>query len=194
MEEILASIRRIISEDGDEPKPEAESAPPPAPEPEMEEPEPIVELEPEPVYEPEPEPEPFFEPEPEPVFAAPPPPPPPPPPVYMRPMDDDELELTEVVEPVQRRPDPLFDEPVRRLPPLEPGEGLMSKRESEQASAAFLQLKGLLTYGPGGPRTVEELVEDMLRPMLREYLDRELPNLVERMVDQEIARLARGRK
>ena len=134
--------------------------------------------------EPEPEPEPWpSEPEPEPLVAM--------------PSEEDVLELTDVVEeprPQHRYEEPQYEEPTRALPPLEPGEGLMSKRESEQASAAFLQLKGLLTYGPGGPRTVEELVEDMLRPMLREYLDRELPGLVERMVEQEIARLARGRR
>ncbi|RYE53999.1 MAG: DUF2497 domain-containing protein, partial [Rhizobiaceae bacterium] len=33
---------------------------------------------------------------------------------------------------------------------------------------------------------------DMLRPMLKEWLDENLPSVVERMVEKEIARVARG--
>lgn len=42
-----------------------------------------------------------------------------------------------------------------------------------------------------GGKTVEELVREMLRPMLKEWLDRNLPPLVERQVEREIARLTR---
>ena len=44
--------------------------------------------------------------------------------------------------------------------------------------------------GPGG-KTVEELVKETLRPMLKEWLDQNLPQLVERYVEREIARLTR---
>jgi cell pole-organizing protein PopZ len=40
-------------------------------------------------------------------------------------------------------------------------------------------------------KTVEELVKETLRPMLKEWLDRNLPTLVERYVEREIARLTR---
>ncbi len=43
----------------------------------------------------------------------------------------------------------------------------------------------------GGGKTVEDLARELLRPMLREWLDRNLPSLVERMVEREIARLTR---
>ncbi len=43
----------------------------------------------------------------------------------------------------------------------------------------------------GNGKTVEDLVKEMLRPMLKEWLDRNLPPMVERHVEREIARLTR---
>lgn len=42
-----------------------------------------------------------------------------------------------------------------------------------------------------GPRSIEDLVKDVMRPMIREWLDDNLPSLVERMVAREIDRMAR---
>ncbi|KQP51535.1 hypothetical protein ASG40_17045 [Methylobacterium sp. Leaf399] len=42
-------------------------------------------------------------------------------------------------------------------------------------------------------RTLEDLVQDMLRPMLKSWLDDNLPVMVERLVRAEIERVARGR-
>ncbi|MGH6769110.1 MAG: PopZ family protein [Xanthobacteraceae bacterium] len=42
-------------------------------------------------------------------------------------------------------------------------------------------------------RTLEDLVREMLRPMLRTWLDDNLPGLVERLVRAEIERVSRGR-
>ena len=42
-------------------------------------------------------------------------------------------------------------------------------------------------------RTLEDLVREMLRPMLKTWLDDNLPGLVERLVRSEIERVARGR-
>ena len=42
-------------------------------------------------------------------------------------------------------------------------------------------------------RTLEDLVKDMLRPMLKAWLDDNLPGLVERIVRAEIERVSRGR-
>ena len=42
-----------------------------------------------------------------------------------------------------------------------------------------------------GPRTIEDLVKDVMRPMIREWLDENLPSLVERMVGREIERMTR---
>ena len=44
-----------------------------------------------------------------------------------------------------------------------------------------------------GETSLEGLVRDMLRPMLAEWLDRNLPEMVERLVKAEIARIA-GKK
>ncbi len=43
------------------------------------------------------------------------------------------------------------------------------------------------------PRMIERLTREMLRPMLKEWLDDNLPNVVERLVRAEIERVARGR-
>ncbi|MAI50021.1 MAG: hypothetical protein CMM16_05635 [Rhodospirillaceae bacterium] len=42
-----------------------------------------------------------------------------------------------------------------------------------------------------GPRSIEDLVKDVMRPMVGEWLDDNLPSLVERMVAREIDRLSR---
>ena len=42
-------------------------------------------------------------------------------------------------------------------------------------------------------RTLEDLVKEMLRPMLKSWLDDNLPGMVERMVRAEIDRVSRGR-
>jgi cell pole-organizing protein PopZ len=42
-------------------------------------------------------------------------------------------------------------------------------------------------------RTLEDLVREMLRPMLKSWLDDNLPGLVERIVKAEIERVSRGR-
>ncbi|MFC7662437.1 PopZ family protein [Methylorubrum suomiense] len=42
-------------------------------------------------------------------------------------------------------------------------------------------------------RTLEEIVQEMLRPMLKGWLDENLPQMVERLVRAEIERVSRGR-
>jgi cell pole-organizing protein PopZ len=42
-------------------------------------------------------------------------------------------------------------------------------------------------------RTIEDLVKEMLQPMLKSWLDENLPGLVERLVRAEIDRVTRGR-
>ncbi len=41
-------------------------------------------------------------------------------------------------------------------------------------------------------KSFDELAEEMMRPMLQEWLDNNLPMLVERLVREEIERVARG--
>jgi cell pole-organizing protein PopZ len=46
---------------------------------------------------------------------------------------------------------------------------------------------------PSQPQTVEDLMKEMLRPMLKAWLDDNLPSLVERLVRAEIERVTRCR-
>ncbi len=161
MEEILASIRRIISEDDapEEAKPEA-AAPEPEPEPDFE---PMAEEEPEEdvleltetyqaqpsvsigdidAYEPAPAPKPAPAPEPKPY-----------------------------------KPEPKMD-------------ALVSERTENHAASAFGSLAGALLV-PHSDRTLEDVTRDLLRPLLQQWLDAHLPAIVEEQVRIEVERIAR---
>jgi uncharacterized protein len=217
MEDILASIRRILSEDEAEDK----KAPPPAPEPE-----------PEPVAMPEPDPEP----DPEPamampqddidsLFAA-------PPPMAVREPEpepeDDVLELTEdmVLEEAEPEPEPepeplpepepvpAFDlndfkydtDPYEAEPPpvlaaaarvsarLDDDEDLVSPPASGRSTSALSELaravarERAIALGNGGI-TLEDMVREILKPILSDWLDQNLPYMIERIVKKEIEKM-----
>ena len=69
---------------------------------------------------------------------------------------------------------------------------LLSDRSNAAVSGAF----GTLTHTilAQHARTLDDLVAEMLRPMLKEWLDDNLPPLVERLVKEEIERVSRGRR
>jgi cell pole-organizing protein PopZ len=70
-------------------------------------------------------------------------------------------------------------------------DGLLSSPAALASRNAFAALTQLQVRSETGQEnTLEGLVSDMLRPMLREWLDRELPALVERLVSAEVARLS----
>ena len=70
-------------------------------------------------------------------------------------------------------------------------EGLLSSNSAEASRSAFAALSQLQVRSEEGKsNTLEGLVADLLKPMLREWLDRELPGLVERLVSAEVKRLA----
>jgi cell pole-organizing protein PopZ len=70
-------------------------------------------------------------------------------------------------------------------------DGLLSNPAAQASRNAFAALTQLQVRSETGQEnTLEGLVSDMLRPMLREWLDRELPALVERLVSAEVARLS----
>jgi cell pole-organizing protein PopZ len=72
----------------------------------------------------------------------------------------------------------------------EPG-GLMSSTTSAAVDSAFNALaQTVLVHNA---RTLEDLVREMLRPMLKVWLDDNLPGMVERLVRAEIERVSRGR-
>lgn len=165
MEEILASIRRIISEDGDgaaeaqETAPEeagdatVAEAPEPAPEPEPETEAQAEFAEEEPVQEPETVPE---------------------------TVDAGILELTEVAEAAEAE----FGQ----------AGGIASNETSSTAGQSFEHLSALMVSGyEGADNTLEGVVREMLRPMLKAYLDENLPRIVHELVDREVARISRRR-
>lgn len=69
---------------------------------------------------------------------------------------------------------------------------LLSPRVGAAVSASFDNLARSMASING--RNLDELVEAMLRPMLRSWLDDNLPLLVERLVREEIERVSRGRR
>jgi len=68
---------------------------------------------------------------------------------------------------------------------------LVSAATDAAVSSAFGDLAN--TVLSGNTRTLDDLVKDMLRPMLKSWLDTNLPPLVERLVREEIERLSRRR-
>ena len=65
---------------------------------------------------------------------------------------------------------------------------------SNQAQASVASAFGNLAHTilSKDARTLEDLVKEMLRPMLKTWLDDNLPQMVERMVREEIERISRG--
>jgi uncharacterized protein len=68
---------------------------------------------------------------------------------------------------------------------------LISKDTSAAINSAFNTLAQTVLVQ--NARTLEDLVREMLRPMLKEWLDDNLPGMVERLVRAEIERVSRGR-
>ena len=161
MEEILASIRRIISEDGAtvEPTPADPNAEPAA------EPAPIID---------------------------------------MAPMES-EPPILDLVEEVTEdgTVQHLAPEPVIVTPPPEPLAHDASRLLSDtaaQASANSLNNLSRLMGGAininsqpigAGHKTLESMVAELLRPILKDWLDRNLPAIVERIVQKEIQKITR---
>jgi len=120
----------------------------------------------------------------------------------------DVLELTESMtakpafNTIEGPPDVVFSEPepekpppppLREAPPLPPIEDrpLLSPRTSAAVDMAFNSLAHTVLVQ--NSRTLEDLVKEMLKPMLKAWLDDNLPNMVERLVRAEIERVSRGR-
>ena len=70
-------------------------------------------------------------------------------------------------------------------------EPMMSGDTSAAASAAFGRLGETLLTRALNERPIEDLTRDLLRTMIKQWLDDNLPDMVERLVREEIARVAR---
>jgi uncharacterized protein len=227
MEEILASIRRIIADDEAKPAAAEKPASPPA----AAKPAVMKDIPPSAIA---PAPKPVAAPKP-----APPPPAPAPEPVVSNNQDDIDAMLASLdaatpeadIRPAQPEPEPdvfeLTDEMALPEPAPAPAAATFSKVEP-QDDIEFTEAKAArrqATYEPpfesaaparpilshstvsavesafhslantvlsNNARTLEDLVKEMLRPMLKSWLDDNLPGLVERIVKAEIERVSRG--
>jgi uncharacterized protein len=111
---------------------------------------------------------------------------PPPQPAFRKVEPPDDLEFTEAAAKAPVR-EPVFDPP-----PSPMGSPAMLSRSTVSAvESAFNSLAH--TVLSNNARTLEDLVKEMLRPMLKSWLDDNLPGLVERIVKAEIERVSRGR-
>lgn len=102
---------------------------------------------------------------------------------------DDDLEFAET--PAIRPPDlPAYNTPSYASSNMPKAE-MLSTTTVSAVESAFNALA--TTVLSNNARTLEDLVKEMLRPMLKSWLDDNLPNLVERIVKAEIERVSRGR-
>ena len=83
--------------------------------------------------------------------------------------------------------------------PLAAG-GLVSENAADRSANAMAALRSAVrqeaerqsvSLGDGSNRSVEDVVQDLVRPMLREWMDTNLAPLVERLVEREIRDIAR---
>ncbi|MBF9234098.1 PopZ family protein [Microvirga alba] len=85
---------------------------------------------------------------------------------------------------------PLKETSSDRPAPSVPADNvLLSQETNASVSDAFNRLDSSLPAS--SPKSMEDLVKEMLRPMLKSWLDDNLPPLVERLVQAEIERVAR---
>ena len=187
MEEILASIRRIISED-DGPGANAEEIHAEGASDEILELTEIAE---------EPEGEPAEEPAEEPEEEA----------------AEEELSIDDVLnevtqeeelellatkdEPAAEAIDPVPEVPAAPVAAQLIDVGLLATETTAAAAGTLLGLVAAVDRAHGGSvlgdanRTIEDLVKEVMRPMVKDWLDENLPGLTERLVRREIERLAR---
>lgn len=112
--------------------------------------------------------------------------PPPQPPVFRTIEGQSDVFFSE--ESAEPPPPPRQEEQPRPVPVDMP---LLSAATSHAVDAAFNTLAH--TVLSQNARTLEDLVQEMMRPMLKAWLDDNLPSLVERVVRAEIERVSRGR-
>ncbi|MCX7305368.1 MAG: DUF2497 domain-containing protein [Hyphomicrobiales bacterium] len=67
---------------------------------------------------------------------------------------------------------------------------LLSERVERQVTASFSELSE--AFAARSRKTFDEMAEEMIEPLLRDWMENNLPTLVERLVREEIERVARG--
>lgn len=113
--------------------------------------------------------------------------------------DEDQSEAEEDITMEEESEEPVeAPEPDANLAPGSAVEdGLVSAATAAAATSAMSQLASAgqqragsdLGQMPVGAHTLEDIVREMLRPMLKEWLDRNLPSMVEKLVQRELEKL-----
>ncbi|WDI30561.1 DUF2497 domain-containing protein [Hyphococcus flavus] len=73
-------------------------------------------------------------------------------------------------------------------------EDILDRTTAEVASRAFHNLSQSVRVSEGPGKTLEDIVTEMLRPMVKDWLDANLPAIVEEKVEEEVQRVARRRR
>ncbi len=96
-----------------------------------------------------------------------------------------------VSSPAPQEPTPMPAKPAPQPTVAAADPAIVSDRVAEASRGALDQLSRMLVKPETpGADSLEGLVREMLRPMLREWLDAKLPGMVETMVAREIARIS----
>jgi cell pole-organizing protein PopZ len=124
--------------------------------------------------------------------------------------DEEVLELTERVEthgdidayvPPTAAPEPAAEPVATQPPPMpepepmiapQPTENLVGASAASAAASAFGQLSAAIAM-PRDGHSLEDVVRDLLRPLLKDWLDANLPGIVQSAVAEEVERIARSR-
>ena len=71
---------------------------------------------------------------------------------------------------------------------------MIEETTAEAASKAFMSLSQTVQVSKGEGNTLEDIVVEMLRPMIKDWLDANLAEIVEQKVEEEVQRVARRRR
>jgi len=111
---------------------------------------------------------------------------------------EEELELLETKdEPAAEAIDPVPEAPAAPVAAQLIDFELLATETTTAAARTLLGLVAAVDRAHGGSvlgdsnRTIEDLVKEVMRPIVKDWLDENLPGLTERLVRREIERLAR---
>jgi hypothetical protein len=123
---------------------------------------------------------------------------------FVEPEDEPEIELSDFDDEPEEIPAAQYQYHVSQEEPRAVStkkaetDSLLSTGTASATTGAFAKLSKAFRPTPveesiadGSGRTIEQFIEDMARPMLKEWLDEHMPAVVERLVQKEIQKIAR---
>ena len=107
---------------------------------------------------------------------------------------EEDLSAWGLDEELEAEPEPLaaVPEPTPTPEPAPQEEGIVAAATADATASQLGKLMGSMMLSQG--TTIEDLVREMLKPMLKEWLDGNLPELVEQEVKKELQRISRMAK